>query len=314
MRAAPSVLLLSHANDPLNTGAVASSLRRRGADVLRLDTDRVLLDHTLTVDAEQAPRVDGAPLRADAAWIWRVWPPTLPDDLPAAHRRAVAAEAHALLTGAIDTLPPSAVIDPPARVAAASGKLRQLRLAAQAGLAVMPTLHTSDPDAARAFWHAQDGDVVVKLHEPLDYSMDGGRGFATRPLLREHLDATDGLRCGPMILQRRIPKAHELRIVWIDGAVFTGALDGAACGDDWRYARGHNPWLPWTLDRAAHEGLNRLMAALGLRQGTIDLIVTPAGEHVFLEVNPTGEWGMLFDALGLPIPDAIADALLRGVP
>jgi glutathione synthase/RimK-type ligase-like ATP-grasp enzyme len=52
------------------------------------------------------------------------------------------------------------------------------------------------------------------------------------------------------------------------------------------------------------------MAKLGLIFGAIDLIRTPAGEHVFLEVNPTGEWGMLERDLGYPISEAIADALL----
>ncbi|NEO45670.1 MAG: MvdC family ATP-grasp ribosomal peptide maturase, partial [Moorea sp. SIO4A3] len=42
-------------------------------------------------------------------------------------------------------------------------------------------------------------------------------------------------------------------------------------------------------------------------------IVTPDGEYVFLEVNPTGEWGMLERDLGYPISDAIADALLSDV-
>ena len=41
------------------------------------------------------------------------------------------------------------------------------------------------------------------------------------------------------------------------------------------------------------------------------MIVTPTGEHVFLEVNPTGEWGMLEAELELPISTALADALLR---
>ena len=53
------------------------------------------------------------------------------------------------------------------------------------------------------------------------------------------------------------------------------------------------------------------MTELGLVFGAIDLICTPSGEHVFLEVNPGGEWGMLERDLGLPIADAIARALLR---
>jgi len=40
------------------------------------------------------------------------------------------------------------------------------------------------------------------------------------------------------------------------------------------------------------------------------VIVTPEGEHVFLEVNPLGQWGMLERDLGLPISQAIAEALL----
>jgi len=46
-------------------------------------------------------------------------------------------------------------------------------------------------------------------------------------------------------------------------------------------------------------------------RGTIDcLIRRPDGAHVFLEVNPTGEWGMLERDLGLPIADAIAEELI----
>ena len=52
------------------------------------------------------------------------------------------------------------------------------------------------------------------------------------------------------------------------------------------------------------------MSELGLVFGAVDLICTPSGEYVFLEVNPGGEWGMLERDLGLPISEAIAEALL----
>lgn len=51
--------------------------------------------------------------------------------------------------------------------------------------------------------------------------------------------------------------------------------------------------------------MQALMAELGLVYGAIDLILTPDGEYVFLEVNPTGEWGMLERDLGYPISDAM---------
>ena len=53
-----------------------------------------------------------------------------------------------------------------------------------------------------------------------------------------------------------------------------------------------------------------LMEELGLRFGAVDLIRRPDGGHVFLEINPTGEWGMLEKDLGLPISEALAEELL----
>jgi glutathione synthase/RimK-type ligase-like ATP-grasp enzyme len=64
--------------------------------------------------------------------------------------------------------------------------------------------------------------------------------------------------------------------------------------------------LPAEVERRCVE----LTRRLGLVYGAIDLIVTPAGEYVFLEINPTGEYGWIEDATGLPISDAICDLLL----
>lgn len=47
-----------------------------------------------------------------------------------------------------------------------------------------------------------------------------------------------------------------------------------------------------------------------LNYGAIDIIVTPDGRHVFLEVNPVGEFFWLERYPGLPIAESIADVLL----
>ena len=56
----------------------------------------------------------------------------------------------------------------------------------------------------------------------------------------------------------------------------------------------------------------RLVRALGLCFGALDLILTPQGEYVFLEVNPNGQWAWIEDFTGLPISDAIAELLMQG--
>ena len=53
----------------------------------------------------------------------------------------------------------------------------------------------------------------------------------------------------------------------------------------------------------------RLMKALKINFGAIDMILTPEGEYVFLEVNPNGQWGWIEKLTGMPISQAIADVL-----
>jgi hypothetical protein len=117
-----------------------------------------------------------------------------------------------------------------------------------------------------------------------------------------------------MVFQELIPKARELRVAWVAGEAFAGALDasGTSRGQtDWRRAAPEEcRWQRGELPAEVSNGLRLLMSELGLAFGAIDLICTPAGEHVFLEVNPAGEWGMLERDLGLPIAEAIAGTLL----
>ena len=53
------------------------------------------------------------------------------------------------------------------------------------------------------------------------------------------------------------------------------------------------------------------MARLGLIYGAIDLRQTPAGDYVFLEVNPAGQWLFVEQRTGQPISEAISASLCR---
>ena len=313
-REQPCVLLLSHSQEPFCTARVAGALLARGARPLRLDTDEFpgSLDLSGELDPAGGARLlwGGEAVAASAVWLWRLWPPRQDERLSAAHREAARRESMTALRGLLGLVDAAPWIDRLDAVAAAEDKARQLRLAQAAGLAIPPTLITADPAAARRFWAAHGGDVVAKLQVSLGHSMAGGGGLPTRRIGEADLEALGGLRHCPMIFQKYVPKALELRIAWIDGRALCGALDGARCGVDWRYEC-DAPWEAHALPEAVRAGLAALMARLGLRQGAIDMIVTPSGEHVFLEVNPHGEWGMLERDLGLPIGEAIADALLR---
>lgn len=80
--------------------------------------------------------------------------------------------------------------------------------------------------------------------------------------------------------------------------------------DDWRRCDNDRPtYVEYQLPAEIEERCVGLTKALGLRFGTIDLILTPQHEYVFLEINPNGGWAFLQELVGMPIGMAIADLL-----
>ncbi len=82
--------------------------------------------------------------------------------------------------------------------------------------------------------------MVTKLLTPFSYSMEGSSFFFyTSPVKEEDLQEVENLRYSPMIFQAEIPKLRELRIIFVNGNFFTGALTASAYQNktmDWRRA------------------------------------------------------------------------------
>ena len=60
--------------------------------------------------------------------------------------------------------------------------------------------------------------------------------------------------------------------------------------------------------------LKQLVGRLGLNFGAVDLIETPDGELVFLEVNPNGQWLWIERITGAPMCQAMARLLTGHSP
>jgi MvdC family ATP-grasp ribosomal peptide maturase len=319
-----TALLLTHSGDFYTIDLVAKALTRRGVRPVRFNTDlfpsRVQLAaragderaaHIMTETAEQVSTDEVC-----AVWARKIWTPRMADDLDERYRAMCVSESAAALEGFLDALHHARWINNLERERAAENKQRQLRLAARAGLRVPRTLVTNDPATARQFFAETNGQKVAKLLRPLEVSMNAVAPFVYTTRVREEdLAGAETLRHSPMVFQKLIPKAYELRVAYVNGEVFAGALDakGASRGHtDWRLAAPEEcQWQSAQLPTEVINSLQALMSELGLVFGAIDLICTPSGEHVFLEVNPGGEWGMLERDLGLPISEAIAAALLE---
>jgi hypothetical protein len=200
------------------------------------------------------------------------------------------------------------------------GKITQLAAAGQVGFEVPDTLVTTDPDEFLDFRARHDGRVVTKVIEQIGFRMHTS-GFArfTERVTARSLGYSDAIRFCPVIVQPLLPKAYELRVTVVGDQVFAAELDSQAhrrTTDDWRRARDIRavPHRPHALPAQQAAACTWLTRQLGLNFGAIDLIVTPDGRYVFLELNADGEFLWVESLTGLPISESLCDLLLAGAP
>jgi glutathione synthase/RimK-type ligase-like ATP-grasp enzyme len=194
-------------------------------------------------------------------------------------------------------------------------KALQLAEASKAGLATPATLISNDPERAAAFVEALGGtDCAVKplIATRVDGD-DGARLPLTTILPRDH--TLEAVAVAPNIFQPYTEKAYELRCVVMGERIFTAKLDSQAHEStrmDWRGGAVGEDEVRWEVSdipERVQAALHRLMRSFDINFASIDMIVTPDGEFVFLDLNPNGQWLWLEEELGLPLVAGMADLL-----
>jgi glutathione synthase/RimK-type ligase-like ATP-grasp enzyme len=205
----------------------------------------------------------------------------------------------------------------PLKLRRAEVKALQLAEAGKAGLTTPATLISNDPERAAVFVKALgDTDCAVK---PLIATRVDGEEGARLPLTtilpRGH--TLEAVALAPNIFQPYIEKAYELRCVVMGDAIFTAKLDSQAhesTRKDWRAGAVEEEEVEYEvfdLPERVQALLHRLMRSFEINFASIDMIVTPDGRFVFLDLNPNGQWLWLEEELGLPLVAGMADLLTR---
>ena len=184
------------------------------------------------------------------------------------------------------------------------------------GLQVPETLVTNSLEIVKKFFDRWQGEIVLKTFGGVSVkdSEDYLLSVYTNRVSYEHLDSFGSeIQYAPVFLQNYIPKDFELRITAVGNKFFACAIqsqDSPKTKDDWRHYDFENvKHSSYVLPNTIQTKLEALMKRLKLQFGAIDMIVTPDGEYVFLEVNPSGQWGWIERLTGMPISRAIAELL-----
>lgn len=307
------ILVVSYPGEE-HADAVVPHLERAGREVLRIDMADFPARTPLALawtGAGPPSLAVGGPGGTDLAgarvgWWRRVRPHAVDPTVTAAEMRAFAESetAHAV-GGMLDSLP-CRWVNPRAADEAAHRKPLQWTVAQQIGLAVPRTLVTTDPDEARRFVGAAGPNGVV--FKSFLASIPSWR--ETRLVGPADLGRLELVRLAPVIFQDYIPGV-DLRVTVVGEEVFAAEIDArnTAYPFDMRMVIGEASVCPVTLPGPVRDKLLALQRRLGLDYGAVDLRRTAEGEHVFLEVNPAGQWLFVEERAGLPISRAVAGFL-----
>jgi glutathione synthase/RimK-type ligase-like ATP-grasp enzyme len=320
----PSTVLIITNDHDEHASAVIEELHRRDVNVFRFHPEEFPHATSVSIDIRDG-QLDGEIRNAHhrvafhdvcAAWYRRsrnlfAEQPSMTSERLDQYIRA---QSNATLAAVCDSLQ-TLWVSHPYRLRRAEVKALQLWHAHQAGLLTPGTLISNDPERATQFVNAL-GDAECAIKPLIAMGVTDDQGYRlplTTTLPRGY--TLESVSLAPNMFQPYIDKAFELRCVVIGDAIFCARLDSQASDvtrQDWRAG----DWRGTELEQSVFElpdhvktGIHKLMASFEINFASIDMIVTPADEYVFLELNPNGQWLWLEIDLGLPLVAAMADLL-----
>jgi len=323
------ILIVTHNRD-LHADLMGPMLEQRGHACVRLDLNAFPRDYELTQSVRDGrcrsklralPGDDWIDLdQVGAVWVRKGAAYAYPsDDLGAQERAFADQETEQALFSVLYSLECFWMSHPRA-LRGALWKGEQLKRAARMGFRVPASIVTNAPDAVRRFRDSVDGPIIFKAMststlaaERIDAHERIAGGLGTTIVDEEmfaQIDAVSQMSCH---FQEYIPKQYELRVTVVGERVFAARI---ASQDDPRTmvdSRDMSAPIAYSACILPPEIARRcvdFVRSYDLSYGAIDLIVTPAGDHVFLENNPAGQFLYVQQLVPeLAIMEAVADLL-----
>lgn len=193
---------------------------------------------------------------------------------------------------------PGIVVNPPRASGSNASKPYQASLFGPLGFRVPRTLVTNRPEAAAAFFEEMEGQVIYK-------STSYVRSIVQR-MKPEDLERLDTLTNCPLQLQEAI-EGFDVRVHVVGERIFASRI--LAEGTDYRYDK-QAEVEAWDLPSHLVAPCLDIARQLDFHLTGIDLRITPEGEAVCFEANPSPAFTWYEGRTGQPITSALCDLLI----
>ncbi|MFK8164128.1 MAG: hypothetical protein AB8H12_16910 [Lewinella sp.] len=195
-----------------------------------------------------------------------------------------------------------------------NNKLTNLEFAKSVGLLIPPTCVTNCKAVLTQFLQRYKKVITKDLRSPV-YLPEAKGTLTSSGVISIGLADLDSMaeNFAAVFVQENISKQFEIRSFLFQKAIFSMAIfsqNDQLTATDFRNYNDARPnrCVPFQLPPSVEKKLLNFMELAELDTGSIDLIYTPEGKYVFLEVNPMGQFHWLSENCNYYLEHFIADA------
>lgn len=308
-----SVLILSRTEN-VHADVVEENLKNREIKTIRINIDDINSVPPLVSINQNNLNIQGEKLQLDEIQSVFVHHPRIEVSekigIDRIDRKIIGASWSAFIIGLENVLNKSRWVNSLSASSHSTNIFGQLGLAKEIGFRIPKTCFSNDINIVQNF--TENFDKTILKPGPLVGVHLKGKRILTRIVDPKLITAVDLIH-SPCFFQEYIDKAFELRIHVIGDKVLTCKIESQKselAKTDWRrYDIANTPHYPYELGEKEEKQCIEITRKLRLEMGVIDMIVTPKGEHIFLECNSNGYWIWIEELTGLPITQTVCDLL-----
>lgn len=190
-------------------------------------------------------------------------------------------------------------------------KIDALLIASSVGITIPNTVVTGEKSTLKELV-VENNSYITKAVWNMFNIVDGNRNRAvgTKRVSKDNVTKLQKV-FSPTLLQEEVSKSYELRIFFIENKFYSMAIFSQNDPEtelDFRHYNREKPNrnIPFKLPSELKLKLLEFIGKMGLTTGSIDMIVTPDNQFVFLEVNPIGQFGWLSKSCNYYLEEKIA--------
>lgn len=195
-------------------------------------------------------------------------------------------------------------------------KLEVLTRAKISGLNIPETIITTQKEILKTFFYSNNNKIITKSIGEARYIEYEKHGFMFHTHLINDINSFDTI-FSPSLFQEYIDKEVEIRTFYLNEKCYSMAIfsqTNERTKIDFRDYDRENPnrCVPYKLPNEIEDAIIQLMKSINLNTGSLDIIKSSRnGLFYFLEVNPSGQFGMVSFPCNYNLHKKVADYLIE---